>query len=137
VSPIWAVVILMPLENTQNGKAQAIFSIAHYRCPCEQLLVSKTPLSSLPKGHEHDARDVLGGYLYKLLGQKAEARHLIGPDAGKYAVDELQDPQDPSVFHKIRLLDEKTTSAAVDYLRKINYDPDKAYPNGFSCKLKK
>jgi len=129
----------MPSRNSipTNGKAQAIFSIAHYRCPCEQFMVSRTPLSSLPKGHEHDPRDVSEGYLYTLLGQKAEARHLVGPHADKYTVDELQDPQNPEVLHKIRVLDKKTASAAVDYLRKISYDPDKAYPNGFSCKLKK
>ncbi|MFA5247177.1 MAG: hypothetical protein WC408_04795 [Candidatus Micrarchaeia archaeon] len=119
--------------GTGNKSSQQIFAIAHYQCPCKQLLVRRTPLAELPATAKYDSKNVLDDHLYEFLGQMAEARDYSN---GKKIVS-VQDPQDPKKVHDVRLFDKANADALMDYLREIRFDPEKAYPNRSSCKLER
>ncbi|MFA6329824.1 MAG: hypothetical protein WCX64_04030 [Candidatus Micrarchaeia archaeon] len=126
----------MPSKTTPangNKRSQKIIAIAHYQCPCKQLLVRKTPLSELPADAKYDVQNVLGGHLYEFLGQKAEARHKKNGNT----IVSIQDPQDPGVVHEVKLLDPGNAKALMEFLREVEFNPEKAYPDRRSCRLER
>jgi len=125
----------MPSKTAPNNSksSQVIFSIAHYQCPCKQLLVRKTPISELPATAKYDSKNVLDGHLYEFLGQMAEARHKKNGNT----IVSIQDPQDPGVVHEVKLLDPENSLMLMDFLRQVEFNPEKAYPNRSSCRLER
>ncbi len=116
-----------------NRSSQEIFAIAHYQCPCKQLLVRKTPLSELPKTAKYDSKNVLDGHLYEFLGQMAEARHKKNGNT----IVSIQDPQNPKLVHEVKLIDPENAKTLMEFLRQVEFDPEKAYPNRSSCRLER
>jgi len=80
-----------------------------------------------------DGRDVVGGMHYEFIGRKSEASDVIDGKRFLY----FRDPENPERSVDIKLYSGENRQLAIDFLREIKYDPGKAYPNGFSCKLKK
>ena len=122
--------------NTCNvclGKPERLVSFAHHTCPCRTLVARATCTACVPPKKAPDKRDVIAGIHYELIGRKSEASDVVATSNLVY----FKDPENPGKSVDIKLYSGDNRQLAIDFLREIKYNSDKAYPNGFSCKLKR
>jgi len=97
------------------------------------LIARATCTSCHPPKVKPDERDVVDGIHYEFIGRKSEASDVVATSNLMY----FKDPENPEKSVDIKLYSGEGRQNAVDFLRSIGYNPGKAYPNGFVCKLKR